>query len=106
SEEKNPIEDYEVINNELKNYDLKLEKKTQVIIANKSDLPSFEKHFEEFSQKYPDLKVIKISAINKENLNSVKDALWNAIIENKATPVEEQEDPEITIEYEPDYEIS
>ncbi|TNK91978.1 GTPase ObgE, partial [Mycoplasmopsis pullorum] len=25
---------------------------------------------------------------------------------NKATPVEEQEDPEITIEYEPDYEIS
>lgn len=35
SEEKNPIDDYEIINNELKSYNLLLEKLPQVVIANK-----------------------------------------------------------------------
>jgi GTP-binding protein len=36
-EERNPIEDYEIINQELAGYDISLEKKPQIVVANKMD---------------------------------------------------------------------
>ncbi|QZE12390.1 GTPase ObgE [Mycoplasma sp. Ms02] len=102
SEEKNPIEDFEVINEELKSYDLKLEQKPQVVIANKSDLPSFKDNLEKFKAKYPNISVVEISAIERENLEIVKKVLWEEIQKNIFTPIEETEQ-EVVIEYEPDY---
>ncbi|MFV9451798.1 GTPase ObgE [Mycoplasma sp. 4463] len=106
SEEKNPIEDYEVINNELKSYNLKLEQKPQLVIANKEDLPAFKTHLKEFKAKYPDVEVVSISAIKRENLEEVKAKLWDLIINNKAQPIEEKEEEEKVIEYEPDFVVT
>ncbi|WLP85344.1 GTPase ObgE [Mycoplasma seminis] len=105
SEEKNPIEDFETINNELKSYNLKLEHKPQLVIANKSDLECFEQHYQEFKAKYPDVEVVKISAIFHENLEQVKAKLWDMISKHDMQAIEEDDEEETVIEYEPDFVI-
>ncbi|QKT05221.1 GTPase ObgE [Mycoplasma sp. OR1901] len=104
SEEKNPIEDYEVINNELSSYNLKLENKAQLIVANKSDLPNFEENISKFKEKYPSIPIIKISAIFRENLNELKGKLWDLIKNFDYSTIEEEDEEEVkVIEFEPDF---
>ncbi|UUD35746.1 GTPase ObgE [Mycoplasmopsis caviae] len=106
SSDKNPIEDYETINNELASYSMKLESKEQIVIANKSDLPDFKQHLKIFKKKYPEVKIIQISALEQNNLDELKGALWSAIEANKATPVAEVEEVEmVEIKLEEDYTI-
>ncbi|WP_027332850.1 GTPase ObgE [Mycoplasmopsis gallinarum] len=106
SEEKNPIEDYQIINDELKSYSLNLEKKPQLVIANKSDMPAFSKHLIAFKNAFPEIEIVAISALERENLNELKAKLWNLIEENKAKPIEEEQKDEIVeIKLENDYEI-
>ncbi|TQC54813.1 GTPase ObgE [Mycoplasmopsis cynos] len=105
SEDKDPIEDFEIINNELKNYNLKLEQKTQLVIANKSDMDVFPENIKKFKAKYPNVELIEISAIFHKNLDLVKAKLWNLIEKNQYEILENQEDEVKTIEFEPDYVI-
>ncbi len=70
-EGRNPIEDYEVIKAELEGYDERLSKKTNIIIANKMDLPNAKENLEKFKSKYPTLEIYEISAINKEGFDSL-----------------------------------
>ncbi|VEU75372.1 GTPase obg [Mycoplasmopsis maculosa] len=106
-ENKDPISDYEIINEELANYSDNLRKKPQLIIANKEDMPAFEEHFKLFKEKYPELKVIRISALLRENLEPLKDAIWNMLEEIKQAPVveENEEDEVVEIKLEEDYKI-
>ncbi|WP_426461445.1 GTPase ObgE [Mycoplasma hafezii] len=105
SEEKDPIADYEVINEELRSYNLKLETKPQIVIANKSDMDAFEEHLAKFKAAYPDVKVIPISAIFQENLKPVKAELLKLVKESALNPIENEEEEMKVIEFEPDYEI-
>ncbi|MGV2393294.1 UNVERIFIED_CONTAM: GTPase ObgE [Campylobacter lari] len=74
-ENKNPISDYEIINEELASYSENLRKKPQIVIANKEDMPAFEKHYQQFKAKYPEINVIKISALLRENFDELKKAM-------------------------------
>lgn len=60
------ISDYEIIRNELKNYDEKLYNKKEVIIANKMDLEVSKTNLEKFKEKYPDVSIIEVSAATLE----------------------------------------
>jgi GTP-binding protein len=66
SEGRNPIDDYEVILNELNNYDESLINKPSIIIANKMDLDSSKENLKLFKEKYKDAEIFEISA--KENI--------------------------------------
>ncbi|AZZ65211.1 GTPase ObgE [Metamycoplasma phocicerebrale] len=92
SKYKNPIEDYEVINKELKSYNLKLEKLPQVIIANKKDLEYFGVHIKEFRQKYPKLKLIENSAFINSNIEEIKKELWNSLEKSKSSMLDRIKD--------------
>lgn len=106
SEFKDPLHDYEIINNELKSYSLNLENKDQLVIANKSDLLHFKENLAKFKQKYPQVKVVEISAISAQNLDEVKKELIELIKINKLKPVEEiEEDTVVEIKLEQDYKI-
>ncbi|WP_406613774.1 GTPase ObgE [Mycoplasma corogypsi] len=105
SEDKNPIEDYETINEELKNYNLKLEAKPQLVIANKKDLDAFNSNVKKFKKKYPNVELIEISAINHENIEPVKAALWNLIEKHNLAPVEMEEQEMKVITFEPDFTV-
>ena len=73
-EGRNPYDDFVTINNELENFDKKILKKPQIIIANKMDIASSKNNLEEFKKKV-DLPIYEISAINGEGLDKVLIAL-------------------------------
>ncbi|MCL2766369.1 MAG: GTPase ObgE [Peptococcaceae bacterium] len=70
SEERDPVEDFQVTNNELLMYNPAIAKKPQVIAVNKIDLPggaeSFARIQEAYGQQY---EIFPISAITGEGLN-------------------------------------
>ncbi|VEU78273.1 GTPase ObgE [Mycoplasmopsis columbinasalis] len=93
--EKNPIDDYEVVNNELKSYSLNLEKKPQIVVANKMDSPLFEQKLQLFKQKFPDVVIVPISALERNGLDGLKAKLWETIQAHKFTPIEEEQPNEL-----------
>lgn len=87
SENANPIADYEEINHELKNANLNLESKKQIIIANKNDLSKFSQNYLDFTTKYPNLNIICISALNYDNLNLLKNKMWTEVEKLDLEPI-------------------
>lgn len=79
SEGRDPIEDYEIIKNELSLYDETLKNKPSIIIANKMDLENAKDNLSKFKTKYPNEKVFEISALNKEGLNDLIDYLQELV---------------------------
>lgn len=69
-EGRDPLEDYETINKELKNFDEKLILKPQVVIANKMDLEGAKENLERFKEKY-NVPVYEVSAITNKGLDKV-----------------------------------
>ncbi len=88
SEGRNPINDYEIIINELKAYDERLLKKPSVIIASKMDLEGAKQNLETFKKKYPNEKIYPISSIYNEGIDVlIKDL--NELVKTSASVVEE-----------------
>lgn len=68
-EGRDPYEDYLTINEELKNYNLRLTERQQIIVANKMDMPDAEENLQEFKQKIgEDVKIFPISAVSRQGL--------------------------------------
>lgn len=104
---RNPIEDYEIIKNELKKYNEKMLNKPSVIIANKMDADGASENLKEFKKKYPNELVIPISAATNQGLDKLMITL-NDIIKN--VPKEEESTEETfksyTYEEEKPFEIT
>jgi GTPase len=77
-EGRDPLEDYKNINLELKNYSKEVYKKPQVICANKMDLAGAADNLERF-KKAVKRKIYPISALNKEGLEELVDAIAKKI---------------------------
>lgn len=73
-EGRDPIEDYKVINSELKNYSKDVLKKHQIIAANKMDIEGAQENLERF-KKVIKKKVYPISALNKQGLEDLIEAV-------------------------------
>lgn len=56
------IEDYKIIRNEIKEYDEKLFNKKEIVVANKMDLEGSKENLERFKAEFPELEIIEISA--------------------------------------------
>ncbi|MGN0973829.1 MAG: GTPase ObgE [Bacilli bacterium] len=69
-EGRDPYEDYVTINKELENFNEKLLKKPQIIIANKMDMPDSKDNLEKFKEKVKD-EIFEVSAISNEGLDKV-----------------------------------
>jgi GTP-binding protein len=73
-EGRNPLEDYKTINQELKSYAALLSRKIQIIAANKMDLEGAKENLKKF-KKTVKKKIYPISALNKEGLEELLDAV-------------------------------
>lgn len=71
SEGRNPIEDYQVIREEIEKYSKYLSDKEEVVIATKMDLETSLENLEKFKKFYPKLEVIPISAYNMEGIDEL-----------------------------------
>ncbi len=63
---RDPLEDYEALNNELRFYSKEVAKKPQILVANKIDLEQAQRNLERFKAKFKK-KIIEISA--KQDIN-------------------------------------
>lgn len=70
-EGRDPYDDYIKINKELENFDSKLMKKPQIIIANKMDMESSKENLKKFKKELKNEKVYEISALNNEGIEEV-----------------------------------
>ena len=73
-EGRSPIDDYRVINKELKNYSPEVFKKPQVLVANKMDLEGARQNLEAF-KKTIKKKIYPISALKKQGLEELIEAV-------------------------------
>lgn len=89
-EGRDPYEDYQVIQNELKSFSEKLIEKPQIIIANKMDLESASNHLVEFQKKVKS-PIYPISAMNQEGLDSVLTALADLLDQTGETSLYEED---------------
>ena len=92
SEMRNPYEDYLLINKELEEFNPKLLKKPQIIIANKMDLDGAKENLEEFKKKV-DAEIFEISAATHTGLQKVVNRLADLLDEIPDNPL--YEDTEI-----------
>ena len=71
-EGRNPVEDFNIINNELKQYSQKLASRKQIIVASKADIenPELYKELEEFAKKQ-NMKIFKISSATNEGIENL-----------------------------------
>ncbi|GAA0456933.1 GTPase ObgE [Alkalibacillus silvisoli] len=81
-EGRDPFEDYQAINHELEEYDVKLMERPQIIVANKMDMPDARAHLELFKEQLQeDLPIFSISAITKTGLRDLLFEIANTLEE-------------------------
>lgn len=93
-EGRNPIDDYEIIDSEIKKYGHNLNNKPTIIIANKMDLPNAENNLKAFTKKYPKLEIIPISAFSLDGVEICVKKLADALDKYTAEPIYKDEDYE------------
>lgn len=99
TEGRDPIEDYEVIRQEIVSYSDKLASKPEIIVANKCDVEGFHENLLRFTARYPDKTVFPISAINHEGLEELMAYLCDKLSETQKENIYNDEDYESTVVY-------
>ena len=66
--ERNPIEDYRIINEELASYQYQLMERPMVVVANKMDGVNAEENLKRFKEVYPDVEVFETITLLNEGL--------------------------------------
>ena len=74
-EGRNPVDDFNTINDELKKYSEKLSKRTQIIVASKADLIQDESRYKELEEiaKSKNMNIFKISSVTGEGVKELLD---------------------------------
>lgn len=91
---RDPIDDFEKINNELKLYSEKLSRRPQLVVANKCDLPDSAENYAKL-EKYVTAKgypIMKASAATGEGLQSIMFKAYDMLLNYK-----EDEDSEVIV---------
>ena len=93
---RDPISDYHIINNELKEYKMNLSKRPQIVVANKMDMPEAKENLERFKKELPDVEVVEISALTYENLDQLLYKIADLLeVTNEFSLYEEDEKEEV-----------
>jgi len=104
-EGRDPYEDYLTINAELKQYNLRLTERPQIIVANKMDMPDAEENLVTFRQKVgEDVQIFPISAISRHGLKELLFAIADLLEVTPEFPlyddIEEQSDATVMYKHE------
>ena len=101
TEGRDSYEDYLLINKELEEFNPKLLKKPQIIIANKMDVDTFSDNLDKFIEKLnnKDIKIFKVSAATNKGLTEVIDALAEILDNTPDAPLFDEDDFESHVLY-------
>ena len=70
-EGRDPIQDYQVIRQEIIDYSEKLASKKEIVIANKMDLENAQHNLEEFRKNYPDILIVQVSSVTNTGFDEL-----------------------------------
>ncbi len=73
SEMRDPVEDFQKINDELTKFSPLLGEIPQLVAANKTDLPESEENLARFKKAYPDVEVFPVSAVTVQGFEALLD---------------------------------
>lgn len=81
SEGRDPIEDFNTINEELFSYNERLRNKPQIIVANKIDIAESEEGLEKIKVEFESqgIKVYPLSAVTNKGLDDLKYGIWDLL---------------------------
>jgi GTPase len=75
SEGRDPFEDWQKINDELRQYNADLEKRPQIVAANKMDMPEAAEHLTKFREEVAkvrgDLEILPISSLTRQGIQEL-----------------------------------
>ncbi|MFZ4451877.1 GTPase ObgE [Salibacterium aidingense] len=92
-EGRDPYDDYNTINEELRQYNLRLLERPQVVLANKMDMPEAEEQLHDFKQNMPeDVTIYPISAISKQGLTEMLRDVADLVDQTPEFPLYEKEE--------------
>ena len=92
-EGRDPFEDYETINDELKQYNLRLTERPQLIVASKMDMPDAEENLRLFKEKLTDdVEIFPISAITRKGLDKLVFKIADLVETTPEFPLSELEE--------------
>lgn len=92
-EGRDPYEDYLTINEELKQYNLRLTERPQIIVANKMDMPDAEENLKVFKEKIQeDYPIFPISAVTQQGLSELLYAVADKVETTSEFPIHEEEE--------------
>ena len=94
------IEQYEILKNELKQYNEKLYNKRSIVIANKMDVPVSLENLEKFKKKYTETEIITTSAVTREGIKELILELRNKLDEEEQAEIYEKDEFESYVLYE------
>ena len=78
-EGRDPIQDYQVIRQEILDYSEKLASKKEIVIANKMDLDNAQHNLEEFRKKYPDILIVPVSSVTNTGFEELMKMLADTL---------------------------
>ncbi|HHV27504.1 GTPase ObgE [Anaerosalibacter bizertensis] len=80
-EGRNPLDDFYKINEELKNYNPKLSKKPQIVVANKKDIGTWNEGYKILKEKLEKegYRVLPVSAATGEGVDKLKYIIWEEL---------------------------
>ncbi|PWA10718.1 GTPase ObgE [Pueribacillus theae] len=100
TEGRDPYDDYVTINEELRQYNLKLTERPQIIAANKMDIPGSEENLKQFKEKMKDdSPIFSISAITKKGLRDLLFEIANTLERTPEFPLVEVSEQEEHVTY-------
>ncbi|CAM3094914.1 GTPase ObgE [Sporolactobacillus spathodeae] len=101
SEGRDPFDDYQKINEELKSYQYRLMERPQVIAASKMDLPGASENLEAFRKKISaDVPIYPISSVTHEGLKPLTNKVYELIEKTPLFPLEETEKQDTVFQFE------
>ncbi|WP_141433636.1 GTPase ObgE [Bacillus sp. 03113] len=92
-EGRDPYTDYVTINQELKEYNLRLTERPQIIVANKMDMPDAKENLERFKEQLQeDYPIFPISALTRQGLRDLLFAIADKIEQTPEFPLIQEEE--------------
>ncbi|RSL34389.1 GTPase ObgE [Salibacterium salarium] len=99
-EGRDPYDDFEKINEELRQYNMRLLERPQVVMANKMDMPGADEQLEVFKSKISeDVEVYPVSALTKQGLTEMLRDIANLVDTTPEFPLYDEEEQEQRVVY-------
>ncbi|MCI5774663.1 MAG: GTPase ObgE [Erysipelotrichaceae bacterium] len=96
---RDPLEDYRIINEELKQYHMRLSERPQIVVANKMDLDDAQANLARFKASYPDVEVFETMTIIHEGIDQLLYKCMDLLEKTPSFPLVDEQEKEERVVY-------